>query len=57
MSAQEWHDRACPQGYQYWEAPRLRADAVELLRGVPLACWCRPNQPCHADVLIEIANA
>lgn len=21
-----------------------------------LACWCPPNQPCHADVLLEIAN-
>lgn len=21
-----------------------------------LACWCRPEDPCHADVLLEIAN-
>ena len=21
-----------------------------------LACWCRPGTPCHADVLIEMAN-
>ncbi len=27
------------------------------LRGKNLACWCPLNQPCHADVLIEIANA
>ena len=20
------------------------------------ACWCRLDQPCHADVLLEIAN-
>lgn len=26
------------------------------LRGKPLACWCRPGTPCHADVLLEIAN-
>ena len=26
------------------------------LRGKSLACWCRPGTPCHADVLIEIAN-
>lgn len=26
------------------------------LRGKNLACWCRPGQPCHADVLLEIAN-
>lgn len=26
------------------------------LRGKNLACWCRPGEPCHADVLLEIAN-
>lgn len=26
------------------------------LRGKDLACWCAPDQPCHADVLLEIAN-
>lgn len=27
------------------------------LRGRDLACWCPPGRPCHADVLLEIANA
>lgn len=26
------------------------------LRGKTLACWCRLDQHCHADVLLEIAN-
>lgn len=26
------------------------------LRGHNLACWCKPGTPCHADVLIELAN-
>lgn len=26
------------------------------LRGKDLACWCPLNRPCHADVLIEMAN-
>lgn len=26
------------------------------LRGKDLACWCSLDQPCHADVLLEIAN-
>lgn len=26
------------------------------LAGKDLACWCKPDQPCHADVLLEIAN-
>jgi hypothetical protein len=27
------------------------------LRGKNLACWCPLDQPCHADVLLEIANS
>lgn len=30
--------------------------ALPHLAGVPLACWCRPGQPCHCDVLLELAN-
>lgn len=26
------------------------------LRGKNLACWCKPGAPCHADVLLELAN-
>ncbi|HEX5183627.1 MAG TPA: DUF4326 domain-containing protein [Allosphingosinicella sp.] len=26
------------------------------LRGKNLACWCRLDAPCHADVLLELAN-
>jgi hypothetical protein len=36
---------------------RLRAKAALSLRGKNLACWCGGDQPCHADVLLEIANA
>ncbi|MEV1315327.1 DUF4326 domain-containing protein [Micromonospora arborensis] len=25
------------------------------LAGKNLACWCKPGDPCHADVLLEIA--
>lgn len=27
------------------------------LRGKDLMCWCPLDQPCHADVLLELANA
>jgi hypothetical protein len=27
------------------------------LSGKDLACWCPLDQPCHADVLLEIANS
>ncbi len=33
------------------------ADIKRELRGKNLACWCALDQPCHADVLLEIANA
>lgn len=26
------------------------------LRGKNLACWCPLDQPCHADVILELAN-
>jgi hypothetical protein len=26
------------------------------LRGKDLACWCDLSEPCHADVLLELAN-
>jgi hypothetical protein len=31
-------------------------DALPELRNKNLACWCKPGEPCHADVLLEIAN-
>ena len=30
---------------------------INQLRGKNLACWCKLGAPCHADVLIELANA
>lgn len=26
------------------------------LRGKNLACWCRLDQACHADILLKLAN-
>lgn len=44
----------------YKEMFRLRPDmakkAKKELAGKNLACWCRLDQACHADVLLEIAN-
>ena len=31
-------------------------DNVALLRGKNLACWCPTDKPCHANVLLEMAN-
>lgn len=31
-------------------------DRLHELRGKNLACYCPLDQPCHADVLLELAN-
>jgi len=31
-------------------------DNIEEIRGKDLACWCKIGKPCHADILLEIAN-
>ena len=31
-------------------------DVRRELRGKNLACWCKLDQPCHADVLLRVAN-
>jgi hypothetical protein len=36
--------------------PELVEAARRDLAGKVLACWCRLDQPCHADVLLEVAN-
>jgi hypothetical protein len=57
-------------GYTDWTWSNVAQQAVDLfrlravdglpslapLRGKNLACWCPLDQPCHADVLIELAN-
>lgn len=41
--------------YREWVTPHANLIREEL-RGKNLACWCRLDKPCHADVLLEIAN-
>jgi len=33
----------------------LSDDLCEL-RGKDLVCWCPLDQPCHADILLDLAN-
>jgi len=39
-----------------WSEPNVLSIRMEL-QGKDLVCWCKPDEPCHADVLLEIANA
>jgi hypothetical protein len=58
--AADAHDLAVAH-YRAWirAAPTVAFEAAVSaeLRGKSLACWCRLDQPCHADVLLELANA
>ena len=47
--AVDFFRRLCANGYY---TPKNLAE----LRGKNLACYCPLDQPCHADVLLEIAN-
>lgn len=42
---------------------QAQLDRIELMQrkiwelaGKNLACWCELGSPCHADVLLEVAN-
>ncbi len=43
------------KAFREMKAPHL--SRLRQLRGKDLACWCPLDQPCHADVLLELANA
>lgn len=45
---ERWIRNDASETYRQW--------AIETLRGKNLACWCALDQPCHADVLLELAN-
>lgn len=48
---------------RYWAVQGYKLEAPDpvtiraYLRHRDLVCWCPLDQPCHADVLLEIANA
>jgi hypothetical protein len=57
---------SCVLGFRQWiddgtnhcsdNPPPSKEDIRRHLRGKNLACWCPFGSPCHADVLLEIAN-
>jgi len=49
--------RTTPDGYEGWHSfETIIGRNIHLLRGKTLACWCKLGDPCHADVLLELAN-
>ena len=51
--AVSWYAEAIPNG---WESVPMLKDIRAELAGHDLMCWCPAGQPCHADVLLDIAN-
>lgn len=51
--------RAWLRGERHWahSPPLPPPPDLTPLRGRNLACWCKPGAPCHADVLLELANS
>jgi len=46
----------CPSYQEQTAARDIIIATLPQLRGRNLACWCKPGAPCHADVLLEVAN-
>jgi hypothetical protein len=42
--------------FQHLIAGAIMNKNLHELRGKNLACWCPLDRPCHADVLLELAN-
>lgn len=40
----------------HWSFAGYVREHIHQLRGKDLACWCALDQPCHADVLLRLAN-
>jgi hypothetical protein len=41
---------------RYRELYPFKESELNTLRGKDLMCYCGPEAPCHADVLLELAN-
>lgn len=52
-----YNKQAVVNSYDAWlcEQPSLMFSTKEL-KGKNLACFCPLDEPCHADVLLEVAN-
>jgi hypothetical protein len=46
----------CVRRFREEQVAEYEGSPLERLRGKNLACWCPLDQPCHADVLLELAN-
>lgn len=55
LEARSWFDREV-MTLKLDRSPPTKEEIKAELRGKNLACWCKAGEPCHADVLLELAN-
>lgn len=53
--SEKFSAKECVARYRAW-LPRQSSLELDDLRGKNLACWCKLGTPCHAHVLLELAN-
>jgi hypothetical protein len=53
----QWLEGRLDAGLDPGRAPPSRDEIVAELAGYNLACWCKPGESCHADLLIELAGS
>ena len=57
-----WEWLTYPRTQCWWQgsdsetARQAILTGLDRLRGKNLACWCKPGTPCHADILLKMAN-
>ena len=53
-----WGDtvETCIERYKTNMSTMLKQDALKELKGKNLSCWCKADEPCHADILLKLAN-
>ena len=52
----QWLDGTLDPALDPGHKPPRAADLAADLGGHNLACWCKPGESCHADLLIKLAN-
>lgn len=56
MATSDFHGLVTGRWDRFDDIPDYPRDAITELRGRDLVCWCPLDQPCHADILLQLAN-
>ena len=53
-----WGRELALRNYRDFLETCIKTGALNIneIKGKNLACFCKPGEPCHADILLEVAN-